>query len=220
MIDRYGRDDLDGQIEALENSMGGAAAMAAAFDQEMRQMQATIADTSREVGSLQSGISRGLRSAIDGLVLDGDKLSEALRTVGRSMLDAAYNAAMKPVVSHGAGLLAGGLESVIQGLLPFEKGGSFSQGRVMPFAKGGVVSGPTNFPMRGGLGLMGEAGPEAIMPLARGADGRLGVRTEGGGGTVNVVMNIQTPDAEGFRKSQSQIAAQLTRAIGRGQRNR
>jgi phage-related minor tail protein len=43
---------------------------------------------------------------------------------------------------------------------------------------------------------MGEAGPEAIMPLARGADGKLGVRG-GGGGTVNVMMNIQTPDARG-----------------------
>lgn len=219
MIDRFGRDDLDAQIEALESSIGGAAAVASAFDQEMQRLRATIADTNREVGTLQTGIGRGLRSAIDGLVFDGDKLSEALRTVGRSMLDAAYNAAMKPVVSHGAGVLAGGLESVIQGLLPFEKGGSFSQGRVMPFAKGGVISGPMNFPMRGGVGLMGEAGPEAIMPLARGVDGRLGVRSEGSR-TVNVVMNIQTPDAEGFRKSQSQIAAQLTRAIGRGQRNR
>lgn len=219
MIDRFGRDDLDAQIEALETSMGGAAAVASAFDQEMQRLQATIAETSREVGTLQAGIGRGLRSAIDGLVFDGDKLSEALRTVGRSMLDAAYNTAMKPVVSHGAGVLAGGLESVIQGLLPFEKGGSFSQGRVMPFAKGGVISGPMNFPMRGGVGLMGEAGPEAIMPLARGVDGRLGVRSEGSR-TVNVVMNIQTPDAEGFRKSQSQIAAQMTRAIGRGQRNR
>ena len=187
---------------------------------KMRAMQATIADTSRDVGILQSGIGRGLRNAIDGLVFDGDKLSDALRSVGRSMVDATYNAALQPVVGHGAGMLSGGLASFLQGLMPFAKGGSFSQGRVMPFAKGGVVSGPMNFPMRGGMGLMGEAGPEAIMPLARGADGRLGVRTEGGGGSVNVVMNIQTPDAEGFRKSQSQIAAQLTRAMGRGQRNR
>jgi len=220
MIDRFGGDNLDDQIEALENSMAGATTMAAAFEQELWKMQATIADTSREVGTLQSGIGRGLRSAIDGLVFDGEKLSDALRTVGRSMVDAAYNAAMKPVVNHGAGLLAGGLEGIIQGLLPFAAGGSFSQGRVMPFANGGVVSGPTTFPMRGGVGLMGEAGPEAIMPLSRGADGRLGVRTDGSRNTINVVMNIQTPDAEGFRRSQSQIAAQLTRAIGRGQRNR
>jgi phage-related minor tail protein len=66
---------------------------------------------------------------------------------------------------------------------------------------------------------MGEAGPEAIMPLSRGPDGRLGVRAQGGGG-VSVVMNIQTPDVDGFRRSQGQIAAQLGRVIGRGGRNR
>ena len=72
--------------------------------------------------------------------------------------------------------------------------------------------------MRGGMGVMGEAGPEAIMPLARGADGKLGVRGAGGR-PVQVVMNIQTSDVEGFRRSQGQIAAQMSRAIARGQRN-
>jgi phage-related minor tail protein len=75
--------------------------------------------------------------------------------------------------------------------------------------------------MRGGTGLMGEAGPEAIMPLARGPDGKLGVRAGGGGGgPVSVVMNISTPDVEGFRRSRSQIAAEMARAMGRGRRNR
>jgi phage-related minor tail protein len=73
--------------------------------------------------------------------------------------------------------------------------------------------------MRGGRGLMGEAGPEAIMPLARGPDGRLGVQTAGGR-AVNVVMNITTPDVQGFQRSQSQVAAQVSRALSRGQRNR
>ncbi len=65
---------------------------------------------------------------------------------------------------------------------------------------------------------MGEAGPEAIMPLARGTDGKLGVRAGGGGRPVNVVMNISTPDVQGFRRSQSQIAAQMGRVLGSGQR--
>lgn len=89
----------------------------------------------------------------------------------------------------------------------------------MPFADGGVVSGPAVFGMRGGLGLMGEAGPEAIMPLTRGSDGKLGVRAAEGR-AVSVTMNISTPDVQGFQRSRSQIAAQLSRALSAGARNR
>ena len=47
--------------------------------------------------------------------------------------------------------------------------------------------------MTGGkTGLMGEAGPEAIMPLKRGKDGKLGVQTTGGAVTVNQTINIST----------------------------
>jgi hypothetical protein len=211
---------LDVQLEELETSAGGAQVVLAAFQGELRQMQATVVDTGRDVRVLSGGISRGLRRAIDGMVFDGMKLSEALRGVAQSMADAAYNAALKPVTSHVGGLIAGGVGALMGGLSPFAQGGAFTQGRVIPFATGGVVSSPVMFPMRGATGLMGEAGPEAIMPLSRGADGRLGVRAEGGGRAPSVVVNITTPDVEGFRRSQSQVAAQLTRALARGQRNR
>lgn len=81
------------------------------------------------------------------------------------------------------------------------KGGAFNQGKKY-FAKGGaftnsVVSSSTNFGMAGETGVMGEAGPEAIVPLARTADGNLGVRMLGAGDgmggnntIVNVVVNV------------------------------
>jgi len=213
-------DALDDQIAALETTLGGAGQMTAAFDAELRRMQATVAETGKDVAVLSRGISRGLRRAFDGLIFDGASLSNALREVGRSMVDAAYSAAIRPVTNQIGGLIAEGVGGLVSGLLPFEKGGAFTQGRVVPFASGGIVSGPVSFPMRGGTGLMGEAGPEAIMPLSRGSDGRLGVRMEGRGRPVSVVMNITTPDVGGFRRSQSQIAAQLNRALTRGERNR
>jgi phage-related minor tail protein len=212
-------EDLESQITALDASLGQAADMAAVFNAELGRVRGGFARTGQDVQTLERGMSRGLRSAIRGAVLDGDSLSDSLRTLATSMINTAFNSATRPVTDQVGGLVAQGVGSLVGGLFPFARGGSFSQGRVQPFANGGVVSGPTTFPMRGGTGLMGEAGPEAIMPLSRGPDGKLGVRGQGGG-NVSVVMNISTPDIDGFRRSQGQIAAQLGRVIGRGNRNR
>lgn len=219
MSDYDGLDALEAQLDTLETAMAGATGMAASFEAELARMRATFSATGQDVQTLERGMSRGLRRAFDGVLLDGMKLSDALQTMAQSMISTAYSTAVKPVTDHMGGLLAQGVGNLMAGILPFEKGAGFAQGRVMPFAKGGVVGGPTHFAMRGGTGLMGEAGPEAIMPLTRGADGSLGVRAQGGG-AVSVVMNIQTPDADSFRRSQSQIAAQVSRALGRAQRNR
>ncbi|SMX42032.1 phage tail tape measure protein [Actibacterium lipolyticum] len=212
-------DGFDDQVVALEENLGKARDVAAEFDTELVKMRESVTLTNREVGTLSRAVGRGLRSAFDGLVFDGLKLSDAMKQVGESLANAAYSAAITPVQNHLGGLVATGIEGLVSAVVPFADGGSFTQGRVMPFATGGVVSGPTYFPMRGGTGLMGEAGPEAIMPLSRGSDGRLGVRSEGGARAVNITMNVSTPDVQGFRRSQSQIAAELGRALGRGQRN-
>lgn len=212
-------EELQDQIAALEATLSGTTGMVGAFEGELSRMRETMMFTGREVNVLSSGIGGGLRRAFDGLVFDGAKLSDALKSVAKSLADTVYGIAMKPVQNALGGAIASGLSGLLGGMMPFEKGGSFSQGRVMPFAKGGVVSQSTPFAMRGGQGLMGEAGPEAIMPLARGADGRLGVQTSGGR-AVTVVMNITTPDVQGFQRSQAQIAAQAQRMLSRGQRNR
>ncbi len=198
-------DQLSDQLAALEASLAGAQGVTSAFEGELTRMRESMVYTGREVNTLSSSIGGGLRRAFDGLVFDGLKLSDALQAVAKSMIDAVYSAALRPVTGALGGLLANGLNSVVSG--------------ITPFAMGGVVSGPTQFPMRGGRGLMGEAGPEAIMPLARGSDGRLGVQASGGQ-SVSIVMNISTPDLAGFQRSQSQIAAEMQRALGRGQRNR
>lgn len=207
------------QLQALEAQLGSSVSMVAAFDGELARMKETMIFTGREVNTLSSGISGGLRKAFDGLVFDGMKLNDALKSVANTIVDTVYSIAIKPVTGALGGLLAQGVSGLMGAGMPFANGGAFSQGKVMPFAKGGIVGGPTTFPMRGGRGLMGEAGPEAIMPLARGPDGRLGVQSAGGR-AVSVVMNITTPDVQGFQRSQAQVAAQVGRALSRGQRNR
>lgn len=84
------------------------------------------------------------------------------------------------------------------------KGNAFSGGEVLPFAKGGIVTAPTMFPMARGLGLMGEAGPEAILPLARTRDGALGVRTEDGGNAPAYTVSV-TNNLDGFNRLSSEL---------------
>lgn len=214
-------EDLEGQVEALETSLGGAVGMATQFDAELKRIHETFSATGRGAAQFEATLSRGVARAIDGVVLDGMKLSDALNTVAQSMIDAAWKAAVTPVASHVGGLLTSAVSGLFGGYSPFADGAGFAQGRVMPFANGGIVSSPTTFPMRGGTGLMGEAGPEAIMPLTRGPDGKLGVRAQSGNAApVTVVMNISTPDTAGFQRSQSQIAARMSQALSRGARNR
>ena len=184
---------------------------AEAFRQEMAGLRRQMALTSGEVGTLSRGIGGGLRDALDDMVKDGAKLSDVLRGIGRSIADTVFKLATRPVTDSLGDALGRGVGAALSG--------SFTQERVRPFAKGGVLSGPVRFPMRDGTGLAGEAGPEAIMPLARGADGRLGVAAAGGGRQVNVVFHVNTPDVDGFRRSQSQIAAQMRRVLTRGERN-
>lgn len=209
---------LETQLAGLEGSLGGLHGVTGAFRRELDGVGGSLRDAGRDATGMSRSLSSSIGRAFEGLVFDGKKLSETLAGVSRSLSSSALSQALGPVQKSIGSALSGGLQAVLGGLSPFAKGAAFSSGRVAAFARGGVVDGPTHFPMRGGVGLMGEAGPEAIMPLARGADGRLGVRG-GGGGAVSVTMHISTPDVAGFQRSQSQIAAEMNRAMKRGRRN-
>ncbi|MFL5035163.1 MAG: phage tail tape measure protein, partial [Microvirga sp.] len=137
----------------------------------------------------------------------------------RTLVNASLRAAMKPLRSGLTTLFKSALASGDGDATALAKGGVIARGQVMPFAKGGVVAAPTYFPLARGMGLMGEAGTEAVMPLTRGPDGRLGVSAAGASARpVQVTVNIATPDADSFRRSEAQVAAALARAVARGQR--
>lgn len=129
-------------------------------------------------------------------------------------LTSAFSSALTPATVPG-GSATGMFGNIVSSIFGFQKGGAFSAGNIIPFANGGVVGSPTMFGMSGGrTGLMGEAGPEAIMPLKRGSDGKLGV--EGGGNvTVHQTFNFSANGDESVKKIIAQAApkiAQMTEA--------
>jgi len=112
----------------------------------------------------------------------------------------------------GGGGWIGALGSVFTG--SFAEGGAFSGGNeITAFAKGGVVNKPTLFPMAKGAGLMGEAGPEAVMPLARGPNGVLGVRSHGGAGVIQHISFGVEVNVEGGSQGAEQDEA-MARRVG------
>ena len=102
-------------------------------------------------------LANQLTSAVTGLI-DGTKsLKESLSGL---------------LKSFGQMFLRAGMQSLVGNIFGSAKGNAFAQNKIVPYANGGLVSRPT-------LSLMGEAGPEAVLPLKRGANGQLGVQVAG-----------------------------------------
>ena len=161
------------------------------------------------VGLSAERMSRTITRAFANAITSGKSFEQTLRVVALSLSRMALTSGLQPLMSGLTSAVGGGLSSLVGG-------GGVS---IAPFADGGVVARPTFFGSGGGLGLMGERGAEAIMPLARGPDGRLGVAAQdhGRAGT-QVHVTISTPDAESFRRSQVQVLSAIARAVMRGQR--
>jgi phage-related minor tail protein len=158
-------------------------------------------------GQFATAITKAFQQATTG----GKQFDDVLKGLALKLSNLAVQNAFKPIAKS----LAGDWQSILSG-------GSASDGSVSnnltPFASGGVINTPSYFPLSGGgLGLAGEAGPEAIVPLSRGADGRLGI-AGGGGQGGNVTVHIATPDPGSFQRSEAYITGQIARAVSRGLR--
>ena len=158
------------------------------------------------IGVSANRVSNILTSAFGKAVVSGQSFDRTLQGVVGNLGAMALKLASAP------------LQSGVSALVSSVFGGGGGAPRITPFAEGGVVAQPTFFANGGDVGLMGERGAEAILPLARGPDGRLGVAGGGRSAPVNVTVNISTGDVESFRRSQVQITSALARAVARGQR--
>lgn len=143
----------------------------------LEQQQKALEKAKQQQEQLKEAIVGSMENAFMSIV-DGTKtVEDAFRTMAAEIIKELYRV-----------LVVKKTVEAITAVLPFAKGGVISNGNVVPYANGGVVGSPTYFPMSGGrTGLMGEAGPEAIMPLKRGKNGKLGVESSGQGD--NIVVN-------------------------------
>jgi hypothetical protein len=167
------------QEESFESTFGDA------FQAGIKSMGDLGANLGSSFASAFQGMADQLTDFVTtGKASFGDFARSVLKDLSNIFIKFALFQALKAIVPGG---------SAFGKFLGFADGAAFAQNGIQPFARGGIVNSPTVFPFAKGIGLMGEAGPEGILPLRRGRDGNLGVMSSGGG-TTNVVVNV---DASG-----------------------
>ncbi|MCK9288708.1 MAG: hypothetical protein M0P29_14220, partial [Sphaerochaetaceae bacterium] len=195
-IQRVALDIVNTNIDALTEQLRAGKITTEEFNAYVAELKERFQDLPLVVNRLDDALKNTKRTTED-LTLQTQLWA---RDLSKGLADAiVYGRSLSDVLNNILKQLASSmLQKLIFGWLPFEKGGVVSKGKLQPFASGGIVASPTIFPMANGAGLMGEAGPEAIMPLKRTSSGDLGVKAEGGGDHISVTMNINAVDAKSF----------------------
>lgn len=174
-------------------------------------------DNTQMLGISTVAFAKAISKAFTDATAGGKQFDDVLKQLALRLSNLAVMQGLNPAAKG----LANGLSKLFSNLFgetsdPSDVVGARS---ITPFAAGGVIASPAYFPLpSGGVGLAGEAGPEAIVPLTRGSDGRLGIAMNGGNAQPNITVQIATPDMQGFRRSEAYITGQIARAVARGQR--
>lgn len=236
----------DAENEAIRAGIQDREGLIAEMGREFEEFQKL-----RGLDQLGKDVGQSLASGFEDAIFQAKSFNGAIRDIGREIAQLAFRQAVTGPLSNSLGSLFGGLFGGLGGgagagaggappsggggifarggvfergsVVPFAQGGVFERSRLVPFAAGGIFDQPTYFPMsQGRTGMMGEAGPEAIMPLTRGPDGKLGVRSDGSGSsssvsnvsnTTSVSMTVVAKDADSFRRSSRQITSDLKRRL-------
>lgn len=166
-----------------------------------RRLSVELKNVTKEFNELGGDAVMGVVDGFLDAAVRGGDFGDSLRKLGEDIVYTTLKMVILQQMSGWLGQAFGGISGgggLLGGLFGFADGGAFSHGNLIPFAKGGVVHRPTVFPMASGAGLMGEAGPEAVMPLERDSHGRLGVVASGAAMeppsvTVNVINESSQP---------------------------
>ena len=219
-----------GEIDGTSFTLDEIKEKLTAVKEEAFNFKESFAELAESALDLETNIGERLITGIDSmgdafadLVVDG-KASFAeltvsiLKDIQKMIIKALFFKAIMGVKNFlgfgDGGVVSGGNE--IQNVTAVAaKGQVLAQNKIVPYAYGGIVSRPTLFPMANGAGLMGEAGPEAIMPLRRNKQGKLGVETSGAtsNNVVNVSVNASGTSAQGNNVKANQLGKMIGSAI-------
>ena len=178
------------------------------FGTHMKEKLKTFSDSIKTVQeSMADVVVKGIKGMEDALVkfVETGKLN--FRDLTRSIIADMARIAIQQTITKP-------LTNFFTNLFGNANGNAFVDGQVQKYAYGGIVNKPTLFPMANGMGLMGEAGAEAILPLRRGSNGKLGVESSGGGSTIiNVSVDASGSTVEGNTGQANQFGNVLAAAI-------
>lgn len=219
---------------------------------QMQPLDPKVAESYAEIGERMASNNRVVgafaQNTTDLLVNAAETGKFAFKDFAESLIKDLQRIAIEQAVLSAIGLAFGGAGAQVgatagagvRGGTRSAKGNVFGPEGLMRFAKGGaftnqIIRKPTTFRMAKGMGLMGEAGPEAVMPLTRTASGKLGVQAEGGGGgggQTSIVINDQrgasAPQIEtretmgpgGSRQIEVFVQREVQRSLGTGKADR
>ncbi|MDR5654230.1 tape measure protein [Xinfangfangia sp. LG-4] len=200
------RTALDGTADAADAAGGagrgagkalreGADSAKSAWEEAAEAVRKAQEKAREMAEGLAQDITGPIKEALTSGEFTWESFASAISRIAQNLATRLIDLAFKPIENalinafSGGGAGGGGF---LASLFGFARGGVFAGGQELTaFARGGVVNRPTVFPFARGIGLMGEAGPEAILPLRRGRGGRLGVEMNGDGASPAASMSTR-----------------------------
>lgn len=205
---------VDGSVRVLNEDIMRTGELLEGIDAER------AAERLKELEEIGRQFGSSVESALADVIIEGRKLEDVLDSLIKQFARMALQQAIGGG-SGGGGLFGGlftGLVTSIGGQTVGGSGTTGANGVPFPFARGGIVTGPVD--IAGGRGVMGEAGAEAIVPLARTRSGNLGIETSGlagGGGTEIQIIDQRGSGADIEVQTVREDGREIVRAIVRDQ---
>lgn len=203
-------------LELLTRAFQAGKLSAEAYLNKVSERLNLVGQKTKEAKSFAEEFGLTFSSAMEDAIVKGGSFSDVLEGIAQDLARIVLRKSVTEPLGDALSKLDFG--SLFSSFLPSAQGNVFSGAPALSAYSNTVVNRPTVFPFAKGMGLMGEAGAEAIMPLTRLANGDLGVGVKGGGGvdriTVRLVNESGTPlQATSQRQGTAEDGSRLIEVI-------